>query len=77
MRRILEFWFDFSMTFLWAVVAILVTWVELVSTFWHFRGTFLHFINFFTRPDVCAKFGDFLSMFRESNYGLNGVKINK
>ncbi len=46
--------------------------MALENTFWHF-GVFLFFfyifITFFTRLDVHAYFGDFLSMFRGSNLG--------
>ena len=31
---------------------------------------FFHFIEFFGRPDVCAKFGEFLSVFSGSNLAI-------
>ncbi len=69
MRRTIEFWFDLSTTFLWAVVAVLVFLGgarEHILALW---GLIFTFHKFFTRPDVCANFCEFLSLFRGSNLG--------
>ena len=38
--------------------------------FFLLRFFFFHFIEFFGRPDVCAKFGEFLSVFSGSNLAI-------
>ncbi len=57
--------FDLSTIFLQAAVAVLV---YLGGAREHiFALRFFHFIKFFTRPGVRAKFGEFLNVFRGSN----------
>ncbi len=71
MRRTLEFWFDLSTTFHLAVVAVLVFiggTREHILALW---GLIFTFYQIFTRPDVRANFGEFLSMCRGSDLGSN------
>ncbi len=41
------------------------------------HGNGLHFIKFFTRPDVRTNFGEFLSIFRGSNLGSKTHKYER
>lgn len=67
--------FDLSMTFLWAVVDVLVYLVVLESTRLVLWVLIFHFITFLTRPDVPAEFSEFWSRLEGGKFGFKVIDI--